>query len=113
MHSQAIIPGVPPCILHLAFKAVFLYIYFVQNKRMEKIMEKINVSTLRENLATYISKANSGQTITITSHGHELARLVPAEKRSETSKSKLKKLGETAVMDDILSPIGEAWEVGQ
>lgn len=73
-------------------------------------MEKINVSTLRENLAAYINKAKSGQGISITLHGHEVVRLVPAEKKQEKSKLKLKKLRKTAVMDDILSPIDDDWD---
>jgi prevent-host-death family protein len=73
-------------------------------------MEKINVSTLRENLAAYINKAKNGQEITITSHGHELAKLVPAGKKLENARSKLKKLGKTAVMEDILSPLDEDWD---
>ena len=73
-------------------------------------MEKINVSTLRENLAAYIKKAKNGQEISITSHGHELAKLVPAGKKQEKSKSKLKALGKTAVLNDILSPLDEDWE---
>ncbi len=54
-------------------------------------MEKVTVSTLREKLSAFISKAQKGQVITITSHGHELARLVPAENRSDTSKKKTRK----------------------
>lgn len=73
-------------------------------------MEKINVSTLRENLAEYIKKAKNGEEIFITSHGHELARLIPVEKKPKKSKSKLKALGKTAVIDDILSPVDEVWE---
>jgi len=74
------------------------------------IMEKINVSTLREHLATYLNKAKNGQVITITSHGHELAKIIPAGKKSENSKKKLNKLGKTAIINDILSPIDEEWD---
>jgi prevent-host-death family protein len=74
-------------------------------------MEKVTVSTLREKLSAFISKAQKGQVITITSHGHELARLVPAENRSDTSKKKLAKLSKTAVIGDIVSPVDEDWEV--
>lgn len=73
-------------------------------------MKKINVSTLRENLAEYIKKAQNGEEISITSHGHELARLIPVEEKPEKSKSKLKALGKTAVFNDILSPIDEVWD---
>jgi prevent-host-death family protein len=74
-------------------------------------MEKVTVSTLREKLSAFISKAQKGQVITITSHGHELARLVPAENRSDKSKIKLAKLSKTAVIGDIVSPVDEDWEV--
>ncbi len=74
-------------------------------------MEKVNVSTLREKLSAFISKAQKGQVITITSHGHELARLVPAENWSEKSKKKLTKIGKTAFIGDIVSPVDEDWEV--
>jgi prevent-host-death family protein len=74
-------------------------------------MEKVTVSTLREKLSAFISKAQKGQVITITSHGHELARLVPAESRSDKSKKKLAKLSKTAVIGDIVSPVDEDWEV--
>ncbi len=73
-------------------------------------MEKINVSTLRENLSAFISKAQQGRVITITSHGHELAMLVPVENKRNKSKKKLKELGKHAIIGDILSPVDDDWE---
>jgi len=96
--------------LLLDFFCLKLYILFVQNLEVT-IMEKINVSTLRENLSAFISKAQKGQVITITSHGHELAMLVPAEDKRNTSKKKLKELGKNAIIGDIVSPVDGNWEV--
>jgi prevent-host-death family protein len=73
-------------------------------------MEKVGISTLRENLSIFLKKVQKGQVITITSRGHEMARLVPAEDKREKSRELLRKLGKNAFIGDILSPIHEEWE---
>ena len=73
-------------------------------------MEKIAVSTLRENLSVYLKKVQNGQTITITTRGRDMAILVPAKKKSKLSKKMLQDLAKTAVIGDIVSPIDENWE---
>jgi prevent-host-death family protein len=73
-------------------------------------MEKVGISTLRENLSIFLKKVQKGQVITITSRGHEMARLVPAEDRREKSREILRKLGKNAFIGDILSPVHEEWE---
>ena len=73
-------------------------------------MEKVGVSTLRENLSIFLNKVQKGQIITITSRGHEIARLVPPEDKRENSREILRKLGKNAFIGDILSPINEEWE---
>ena len=73
-------------------------------------MEKVAVSTLRGNLTSFLRKVQKGQGIIITSRGHEMARLVPAEDRREKSREILRKLGKNAFIGDILSPIHEEWE---
>jgi prevent-host-death family protein len=75
-----------------------------------KNMEKVNISTLRENLSIFLKKVQKGQVITITSRGHEMAKLVPVEDKREKSREILRKLGEKAIIGDILSPIDEEWE---
>ena len=74
-------------------------------------MEKVGISTLRENLSIFLKKVQKGQVITITSRGHEMARLVPAEDKREKSREILRELGKNAFIGDILSPINEEWEV--
>ena len=73
-------------------------------------MEKVGISTLRENLSVFLKKVQKGQVITITSRGHEMARIVPVEDKREKSREFLRKLGKNAFIGDILSPIHEEWE---
>ena len=73
-------------------------------------MEKVGISTLRENLSIFLKKVQKGQVITITSRGHEMARLVPAGDKREKSREILRELGKNAFIGDILSPIHEEWE---
>ncbi len=68
-------------------------------------MEKVGISTLRENLSVFLKKVQKGQVITITSRGHEMARIVPVEDKREKSREFLRKLGKNAFIGDILSPI--------
>jgi len=76
-------------------------------------MERVGVSMFRKNMTVLLRKVQTGQSITITSRGHDLVRLAPLEDNTEKSKRILKQLGETAVIGDVLSPIGEQWEVIQ
>jgi len=73
-------------------------------------MEKVGISTLRENLSIFLKKVQKGQVITITSRGHEMAKLVPVEDKREKSREILRELGKNAFIGDILSPINEEWE---
>ena len=73
-------------------------------------MEKVGISTLRENLSIFLKKVQKGQVITITSRGQEMARLIPVEDNREKSREILRELGKNAFIGDILSPICEEWE---
>ena len=73
-------------------------------------MEKVGISNLRENLSIFLKKVQKGQVITITSRGHEMAKLVPVEDKKEKSRKLLRKLAKNAVIGDILSPIDDEWE---
>jgi prevent-host-death family protein len=43
-------------------------------------MESVSVATLKSNLSRYLAAARNGTRIVVTSHGHPVARIVPAEK---------------------------------
>lgn len=73
-------------------------------------MEKVGVSTLRENLSIFLKKVQKGEIITITSRGRDMARLVPVEDKTVKSREMLRELGKNALIGDIISPIDEEWE---
>jgi len=73
-------------------------------------MEKVGVSTLRENLSIFLKKVQKGEIITITSRGRDMAKLVPVEDKTVKSREMLRELGENALIGDIISPIDEEWE---
>lgn len=73
-------------------------------------MEKVGISTLRENLSIYLKKVQQGEIITITSRGHDMAKLVPVEDKRVKSREILRELGKNASIGDIVSPIDEEWE---
>jgi prevent-host-death family protein len=77
---------------------------------MESIMETIAVSELRSKLMKVMNEVQSGSSVSITSRGKVVARLVPPEAAMNSAKEKLRVLGKTAVLHDVLSPIGEAWK---
>ena len=73
-------------------------------------MEKVGITTLRQNLSIFLKKVQKGEVITITSRGHDMARLVPMEDQGVKSRKILRELGKNAVIGDIISPIDEEWE---
>jgi prevent-host-death family protein len=42
-------------------------------------MAKVGVRELRQNLSRYLDRIKSGETLLVTEHGREVARLVPLE----------------------------------
>jgi prevent-host-death family protein len=73
-------------------------------------MEKVQVSQLRENLPLFLKKVQEGKSITITSRGRDLAKLVPLTEAREVSKKKLKNLRKTANVGDVLSSVEAGWD---
>lgn len=73
-------------------------------------METIAVSEFRANLQRVLKRVEAGSTITILSRGRVIACLVPPGNSKEKARQSLKKLRKTAVIKDVLSPIGEPWE---
>ncbi|MBN1895381.1 type II toxin-antitoxin system prevent-host-death family antitoxin [bacterium] len=73
-------------------------------------METIAVSDLRARLMKVLKEIESGSAIDITSRGKVVARLVPPEFGRVEAKAKLRSIGKTAVLHDIVSPVGDPWE---
>jgi len=73
-------------------------------------MASIAVSYLRANLMKVLDQIKKGAQVQITSHGKVIAKLVPADQSQSTAKKELLKIGNTALIGDIISPIDESWK---
>ena len=73
-------------------------------------METVNISEFRANLLSYLKKAKEGQEIVITSHGENLASIVPPSNQNKLAKAKLRQLAKTAVINDVISPTDDNWD---
>jgi prevent-host-death family protein len=76
-------------------------------------METIAVSEFRANLMQILQRIQSGASITITSRGRKIARLVPPDDSMEEARLALEKLRKTAKVGDVLSPIDVKWEASE
>ena len=74
-------------------------------------METIAISELRANLMKVIADIQHGSKIYITSRGKVVAKLVHPDEDKENAKKRLKEIGKTAVLQDIITPIDVQWEV--
>lgn len=74
-------------------------------------MPKVNVTDLRRHLPGYIKRVQRGEHIQITVHGKAVARLVPEKDMIEKANKALMPWRDSAQIGDVVSPIGEAWEV--
>ncbi len=74
-------------------------------------MEKVAVSEFRANLVGFLKRVEKGEVIVLTSRGHEVAKIIPPDDKSENARNALKKLRKTAFVGDVLSPIEDEWEV--
>lgn len=72
-------------------------------------MENINISEFRANLLKYLTEAKEGKELNITTHGEILATVVPPLDKAKRAKARLEQLSKTAVINDVLSPLGEDW----
>ena len=73
-------------------------------------MEAVGVNIIRRNLTGVLKRVEKGEIIMITSRGHEVARLVPPEKKMVKARKMLEKLRETAYVGDVVSPHSENWK---
>jgi prevent-host-death family protein len=74
-------------------------------------METVGINILRRNLTGVLKRVEKGEIIMITSRGHEVARLVPPEKKMVKARKMLEKLRKTAYVGDVVSPHSGDWKV--
>lgn len=73
-------------------------------------MERVAVSEFRANLVGFLKRVENGEEITLTSRGHEVAKIVPPDNRMKEARAALKKLQKTAVIGDVVSPMEDDWK---
>jgi len=73
-------------------------------------MKNVSISEFRANLLKYLKIVQHGERINVTSNGRPLATLTPPVSQHSAAKTKLRKLAKTAIIHDILSPIGDSWD---
>lgn len=76
-------------------------------------MNTVAVSDLRANLMKILKKIEHGSEIDITSRGKIVAKLVPPDYTKEIAREKLKAIGKSAVLGDVISPIDVEWKAVQ
>jgi len=74
-------------------------------------MQSIAVSDLRSNLMKVLRDIEHGASLNITSRGKVVAKLIPPDFIKMEARRKLKEIGKTATLADVISPIDEEWEV--
>lgn len=73
-------------------------------------MTAIPVSELRANLMRILKRVEKGSSITITSRGRVVAKLVPPEDSLKIAEEKLAQIRKTAKIHDVIAPISEQWK---
>jgi antitoxin (DNA-binding transcriptional repressor) of toxin-antitoxin stability system len=84
--------------------------FISQLKKLEKIMKQIAISRIQKKIPEVLSAIQSGDAISITFKGREVAKLVPPDFGMVTARKKLEQIRKTAFVGDVLSSIDEEWE---
>lgn len=74
-------------------------------------MLEVNVTQLRSNLPAYLSSVQKGEEIIVRLRGNIIAKIIaPTDVRAE-ARRQLKALRKNCKIGDVVSPIGQAWDV--
>ena len=73
-------------------------------------MNTIAVSELRANLMKVLKEVARGSVVDVASRGKVVAKIVPPDHVREQARDRLKEVGKSAVLADVISPIGSKWE---
>ena len=76
-------------------------------------MGEVTVSDLRQHLPAYLRRVQSGEALTITSHGRVIARLIPDQDPRHAAKARLASLRAAATVGDVVSPVATEWEAAR
>lgn len=68
-------------------------------------MKTIAVSELRANLMRVLKEVAHGSVVDVTSSGKVVAKIVTPDRFRDQAREKLKQVGKTAVIGDVISPV--------
>ena len=68
-------------------------------------MQSVTISELRANLKKILNQIERGSSVTITSKGRVVAKLIPPEESVKMAEERLVQIRKTAKTHDILSPV--------
>ncbi len=107
-YTRAVVPqkGIN---ISFALLIFFLYISYVQTIKDRK-MQSIAVSELRANLMSILKNIEKGTSMSITSRGKVVAKLIPPEESLKLAELKLAEIRKSAKVHDVLSPISTKWK---
>jgi prevent-host-death family protein len=77
---------------------------------MEEKMNTIAVSELRANLMKVLKEVARGSVVDVASRGKVVAKIVPPDHIREGARNRLKEVGKSAVLADVISPIDSKWK---
>ncbi len=73
-------------------------------------MVTVGVSEFRTNLSAFLQRVQNGEIISLIQRGNEIARIVPPKFAQFAAQQELARLRETAVLEDVLSPLDMPWD---
>lgn len=86
------------------------FLYCTKYLYKRTAMYTIPISELRNNLPEFLKKVERGEKIIVTSHGKEIAMLVPIENKIVQARERLQALRSKAKIGDVVSPTGAEWK---
>ena len=72
-------------------------------------MPQVNITELRNHLPHYMKQVQKGVEFLVTSHGKNIARIVPEVNATKEAHNRLMRLRGTMIKGDILEPIEAEW----
>jgi prevent-host-death family protein len=73
-------------------------------------MISVGITEFRANMSRFLKRVQKGEIVLLTARGAEVAKLVPPDYAQSAARKELEVLRQTAVVGDVLSPLGESWE---
>lgn len=73
-------------------------------------MKTVAISEFRAHLLNFLNKVELGETLILTSHGKEIARILPPKEAQNQARRRLAKLRKSAFVGDVVSPLSNDWD---